>query len=608
MNRLILAGIIIHTSAVAVLAQIGGEYLGDGAGVSITSGDYDTLIGDNAGNRLSTGSYNTFVGYSAGSNTVSGQENTFIGYQAGYTNQTGQDNVFVGRGAGRANTDTDGTFIGCNAGLNNTAGSDNVFVGEEAGRANTTGDDNCFVGEDAGYNNTTASDNTAIGSTALRANQVGRFNTAVGQEAGWDIGGAGDNATRNTVVGNNAGVDIGEGNCNTTMGDNAGSNTEHGDCNTFVGASSGHDNNRTNNDSNANRNTALGAFSGWTNRDGEDNVWIGMFADSGSWLGTYNHGTLITDMRSTTAWNPSLSFSSTGSDNTIYRTTVLGSFASAGENDSVSIGYNCRSDNVNSVAIGSGASGTGLRDIAIGYGATSTHNDAIAIGYGATSHGANITVMGNNNTIGWHPNADAATSLGATNYRFTAVHAQDATVTAGSGAAAEMTLSADNSDDDADTWKLSAADSGNLTVESFATGSYAARLTVAANGDVTVAGDVTVNSDARLKRNIQPIQNALTLLDKVEGKTYEWNPAECRKAGRRFGLVAQEIEAVVPELVATTGNAQVKSVNYQGFVPILINAVKELQQQNTAQAEAISLMKRQIRIQEEHLAKLRRTL
>jgi hypothetical protein len=603
MNRFILTVILILTPVGLVFAQIGNEVLGDGAGVSITSGDYNTLIGDNAGNRLSTGLFNTFVGYNTGSNSTSSSDNTFIGYEAGLTNSSGVDNVFVGKSAGRSNdSGGDGVFIGCDAGHNNTTGPDNVFIGEESGYENTTGRDNVFLGEDSGYSNTTADDNTAIGNQALRTNQTGSRNTAVGNEAGWDI----LNATRNTVVGNAAGVDIGEGNCNTMLGDNAGANTEYADFNTFIGTQSGHDNNRTAVTNNANRNTALGAFSGWVNREGEDNVWIGMFADSGSWIGSFSHDTLVTDMQSSTSWNPPLSFSSTGSDNAIYRTTVVGGFASAGEDDSVSIGYNCRSDNVNSIAIGSGASGTGTRDITIGASASSTHTDAIVIGYGATSHGDDIAVIGNNDTLGWHPNADATTSLGATNYRFTVAHVQDVSVVANTGSGAEITLSADDREDNDDTWKVSAADSGALTVESFATGSYAALMTVTTNGDVTVAGDITVNSDARLKQNIRPIHNALTLLGHIDGTTYEWKPGTGRAAGRRYGLVAQEIEGTVPELVSTAADGEIKSVNYQGFVPILINAVKELEARNAAQVEAMALMKQQVDILEQQIATLKR--
>ena len=94
-----------------------------------------------------------------------------------------------------------------------------------------------------------------------------------------------------------------------------------------------------------------------------------------------------------------------------------------------------------------------------------------------------------------------------------------------------------------------------------------------------MSGDVVVNSDRRLKQDIAPIDNALALLEKVEGRTYHWKPGLGRDDRRHYGLIAQEVEAAVPELVSTNPVDGIKSVNYQGFIPILINGVEELKEQ-----------------------------
>jgi len=47
-----------------------------------------------------------------------------------------------------------------------------------------------------------------------------------------------------------------------------------------------------------------------------------------------------------------------------------------------------------------------------------------------------------------------------------------------------------------------------------------------------MAGDAAVNSDARLKQKVQPLENALALVSRLDGKTYEWKPGTGRKAGR----------------------------------------------------------------------------
>ncbi|QHI68808.1 tail fiber domain-containing protein [Tichowtungia aerotolerans] len=572
------------------LAQIGNTTYGTGAGNSLSTGDYDTLIGYEAGRVLSDGLYNTFMGFHAGRNQTTSSDNTFIGALAGRSNVTGSDNVFVGKWAGLNSTGTDNTFIGTEAGAANTSGGDNTFIGEEAGTSNTEGFCNTFVGEDAGYSNTIGDDNVAVGKQALRSSTEGKYNTAVGSEAGWDL----TTAIRNTMVGNSAGTDIGEGTANTLIGDNAGAATENADFNTFVGVLAGHDNNRGSSTVNANRNTALGTLAGYTNREGEDNVWIGAFSDSGQWLPGYNHDMILNDLAVGTQWMPAIFSARVGGDSTIYRITVIGGFASAGEDDSVALGYNARADEVNSVVVGSGASGTGLNDITIGTSASSTHSGAITIGYQAVSHGADIAVIGNATTAGWHPGADAVTSLGATNYRFSTVYSQSADILAAAGAEAEVNLWADNGAVNADKWKISASD-GGLELASYATGGYVSGMSLSTDGNMMVAGDVTVTSDRRLKRDIESVDNALDMVSRLDGKTFRWKEESGRDENRHYGLIAQEVEAVVPELVAQTDSPSGElSVNYQGAVPILINAVKELREQNLELVAAIDQLKRQM--------------
>lgn len=121
-------------------------------------------------------------------------------------------------------------------------------------------------------------------------------------------------------------------------------------------------------------------------------------------------------------------------------------------------------------------------------------------------------------------------------------------------------------------------------------------LTIDAGGNVTVAGDVTVNSDARLKQNIRPLAGALTLVSRLDGRTYEWKPATGRDPGRKVGLIAQEVEIVMPELVSENSDG-IKSVNYSGLVPVLINALKEQQREIAmlkSQHKEIEVMKEQL--------------
>ena len=93
------------------------------------------------------------------------------------------------------------------------------------------------------------------------------------------------------------------------------------------------------------------------------------------------------------------------------------------------------------------------------------------------------------------------------------------------------------------------------------------------DGTTTIAGDLNINSDARLKANILSLGATLSKLLQIDGKTYTMKKDSDDK--KKIGLLAQDIEKVFPELVTETNN--IKSVNYQGLIPVLINAMKEQQ-------------------------------
>jgi hypothetical protein len=97
------------------------------------------------------------------------------------------------------------------------------------------------------------------------------------------------------------------------------------------------------------------------------------------------------------------------------------------------------------------------------------------------------------------------------------------------------------------------------------------------DGDATLAGDLTVNSDARLKSNIVSLGSTLAKLMKIDGKSYTMKSNE---KVNKIGLLAQEIEEVFPELVKSgMDKNETLSVNYQGLIPVLINAIKEQQEE-----------------------------
>ena len=97
------------------------------------------------------------------------------------------------------------------------------------------------------------------------------------------------------------------------------------------------------------------------------------------------------------------------------------------------------------------------------------------------------------------------------------------------------------------------------------------------DGTATLSGDLTVNSDMRLKSNIASLGSTLSKLLLIDGKSYTMKSNE---AIEKIGLLAQEVQKAFPELVKQAGDAEgTLSVNYQGMIPVLINAIKEQQKQ-----------------------------
>ena len=97
-------------------------------------------------------------------------------------------------------------------------------------------------------------------------------------------------------------------------------------------------------------------------------------------------------------------------------------------------------------------------------------------------------------------------------------------------------------------------------------------------GDVKATGDVVAyaSSDERLKNNITQITGPIEKINSISGYTFDWDEEKQNTyKGRDYGVIAQEIEKVAPELVDTRQNGY-KAVRYDKLVPILIESIKEL--------------------------------
>ena len=106
------------------------------------------------------------------------------------------------------------------------------------------------------------------------------------------------------------------------------------------------------------------------------------------------------------------------------------------------------------------------------------------------------------------------------------------------------------------------------------------------SGDVHVTGKITAtkdivafqSSDASLKDNLKPISDALSKVTTLNGYEFDWNDKQDTYTGHDVGVVAQEVEKVLPEVVQERDDGT-KAVNYEKIVPLLIQSIKELSEQ-----------------------------
>ena len=104
---------------------------------------------------------------------------------------------------------------------------------------------------------------------------------------------------------------------------------------------------------------------------------------------------------------------------------------------------------------------------------------------------------------------------------------------------------------------------------------------IAVTGAITATGDVTAyaSSDERLKENIVEIDNALEKVKQIRGVEYDWTEQYLEEYAHvpkhDVGVIAQEVEKVLPEIVAERDNG-IKAVRYEKLTAMIIEAVKEL--------------------------------
>lgn len=124
-------------------------------------------------------------------------------------------------------------------------------------------------------------------------------------------------------------------------------------------------------------------------------------------------------------------------------------------------------------------------------------------------------------------------------------------------------------------WRINAAGGWEIVNSAY----NAVLFTFTQGGDLTASGNLTAYSDRKLKNNFEPISSAIAKVMKLHGVTFTRIDKE-DLTKRYAGLIAQDVEAVLPEAVEindTISYGEIKSVDYNGTTALLVEAIKEQQ-------------------------------
>jgi len=424
-----------------------------------------------------------------------------------------------------------------------TLTASNTFVGEAAGLSTTpdpsatvfSGKANSFFGAFAGNENTVGDSNSFFGTAA------GRRSTG----------------SNNAFFGSVAGFSNKTGSSNSFFGQAAGTVATTASNNAFFGTSAGVA-------TTAGGNSFFGAFTGTRNATGSENVFIGVDADFNVSPASGNDNTLIGSHTKVT----------TG----VSHGTAIGAHATVTQSNSLILG-----------SISGINSGT---DTLVGIGTTAPterlHVDGNALVTGDVIVNGNAVVKAA---------GDAEIALESTD-----VNGRQWVVQSSNGAANGRFEVIDRT---AGLTRVSISSSGNVGL---GTTAPADKLDV--NGEIRVGTGLTgcvkdsdgtiiagtCASDARFKRDITafpPLLDQLVLLQPVQ---FYWRSEEfkARRFGVKpsFGLIAQEVEKVMPELV-TEDEEGFKALNYSKLPLLLLAAIKEQQTRIDAQTKALSSLRKE---------------
>ena len=390
---------------------------------------------------------------------------------------------------------------------------------------------NTAEGQNALLSLTSGTYNTAVGFSSLKSNTIGNLNTAIGVNAL----SLNTNGTNNTANGGNALYSNGTGIENTASGVYA----------LFL-------------NTNGSDNTASGAFTLGANTTGGGNTAMGAFALSANTTGVEN----------TATGDGALFSNTTANDNTANGSRALASNTIGGLN--VAVGFSALHGN-----------SSGFRNTGVGYFALVSVN------------GTENTAVGSHALVGFGGSPNGNTGVG-----FAALFAGNGGLNTALGRHAGYNISGVNNIDIGANVEGVAGESNTIRIgntditDTFISG--VSGTTVASGAAVLVDSNGhlgTVTSSKRFKDSIKPMDKASEVLLALKPVTFRYKK-EIDPAGiSQFGLVAEEVEKVNPDLVVRDQEGTPYTVRYDAVNAMLLNEfLKEHKKTEKLEATVASLI------------------
>ena len=461
---------------------------------------------------------------------------------------------------------TQNVLIGPLAGNTTMTGQRNTFVGAGAGNANTTGSYNTSLGFGSLWNNTTGTDNIAINNSSLEFNQSGNFNIALGHSSlrfnvsGKENIGIGHGAGSNTLgssnifIGEGAGVHSGVGDRNFMAGFYAGHGTTGGSENLFLGHQAGYTPALYPHTST--RNTYIGYQSGWGVLTGSFNTFLGTVL--------VPNGLATTTLAGTDTKN-TIVLADGESNQRLY---IHGGDTDATKNGNTGIGLGSNVIPQNRLEVKSAFTADPYRSSGVRL--TNLTNTTVTP---VTNPTNGVLSVDNKGNVIWVNDKLGGVTQNCSTANFVPVNS----ATAGQ-------LNCSQIFDNGTSVGIGTTGAFNY---SYNTGDFLALAPASGTAKLRVNGvawttGYYASSDKKFKKDIKPIENALEKVQQIEGKTYAWNTESNKDMnfdnGGHSGFIAQELEKVLPHLVATDEKGN-KAVNYIELMPYLIEAIKDQQTQ-----------------------------